>query len=111
MGVWDRFRDGLKRTRDAVVGQVGGALGLKGAVDPEPRGRLEEALLLAAVGPATTDRLIDPARERMGRDPSLDLRTALEQTAVEILGRPRTPFAPGSERPWVALVVGVNGVG
>jgi len=111
MGVWDRFRDGLKRTRDTVVGQVGGALGLKGAVDPATRDRLEEALLLADVGPATTERLIDRARERMGRDPSLDLRTALEQTTVEILGRPRSPFAPGSERPWVALVVGVNGVG
>jgi len=111
MGVWDRFRDGLKRTRDTVVGQVGGALGLKGTVDPETRERLEEALLLADVGPATTERLIDRARERMGRDPSLDLRTALEQTAVEILGRPRSPFAPGGERPWVALVVGVNGAG
>jgi fused signal recognition particle receptor len=111
MSVWDRFRKGLQRTRDAVVGQVGGALGLKGVVDPATLERLEEALLLADAGPATTELLIERARERMGRDPSLDLRTALERTAVDLLTRPGASFEPGSERPWVALVVGVNGVG
>jgi fused signal recognition particle receptor len=110
VGLWDKLRQGLQRTRDTVVGQVGGALGLKGAVDPDTRDQLEEALLLADVGPATTDRLIDEARLMMGRDPQLELRTALERSAAGILGR-AAPFAPGAERPWVALIVGVNGVG
>jgi len=111
VGLWDKFRQGLQRTRDAVVGQVGGALRIKGSVDAATRDQLEEALLLADVGPATTDKLIDEARLMMGRDPQLELRSALEQSAAGILGRDTAPFAPGSQRPWVALIVGVNGVG
>lgn len=111
MNLWDKFRKGLERTRDAVVGQVGAALNLKGAVDPATLEQVEEALLLADVGPSTAERLIDRARQLMGRDPGLDLRTALERTTTDLLGTPQVPFTPGAERPWVVLVMGVNGVG
>jgi fused signal recognition particle receptor len=111
MSLWEKFRAGLQRTRDAVVGQVGSALGLKGVVDAATLEQVEEALLLADVGPSTAERLIERARERMGRDPALDLRTALERTAAELLGGPKVPFTPGAHRPWVVLVMGVNGVG
>ena len=112
MSLWNKFRDGLARTRDAIVGQIGGVLGLKGPVDAATLEMLEEALLLADVGPATTDALIERARRRMGADRELDLRTALEQEAVALLAAGgRATFAPGAERPWVALLVGVNGVG
>ena len=111
MNLWSRLRDGLVRTRDRIGGQVGGILGLKGVVDSETLARLEEALLAADVGPATTERLLGLARERMGREPGLDLRGALEGCATDILGATRSRFAPGAEAPWVALIVGVNGVG
>jgi len=111
VNVWNRLRDGLKKTRDRLGGQLGGLLGLKGAVDPATLETLEEALLAADVGPATAERLVERARLLMGREPALDLRAALERAAAELLGgRPGT-FAPGAERPWVALVIGVNGVG
>ena len=58
MDLWSRLRDGLARTRDRIGGQVGGILGLTGAVDAETLARLEEALLAADIGPATTERLI-----------------------------------------------------
>jgi fused signal recognition particle receptor len=86
-------------------------LRLKGTVDEATLERLETALLEADLGPETTDRLIDDARLRMGRSPGLELQEALEQSAAERLGRQRAAFAPRSERPWVALVIGVNGVG
>ena len=111
MGVWDRLRQGLRRTREAVLGQVGPLLGLRGTVDPAALERLEEALLLADVGPATAERLIARARSRMEREPELDLRSALEQAAAELLGRSPVAFAPGATTPWIALIVGVNGVG
>jgi fused signal recognition particle receptor len=109
--LWSRFRDGLARTRTALAGSMGALLGLKGPVDQATIEQLEEALLAADVGPATTDRLIERAVARMGRSPDLDLRQALEACAVELLGARRAPFAPTGEGPWVALVVGVNGVG
>src|SRR5262245_25842072 len=109
--LWQRFRDGLGRTRERLQGQVGGLLGLKGEVDEATRERLEEALLDADVGPGTAERLIENARLRMGREPGLDLEAALEAEAAALTGARRASFAPGPERPWVALIIGVNGAG
>jgi len=57
MSLWDRFRRGLTRTRDALTQTVGAALG-KRVLDPATVEQLEHALLAADVGPVTTDRLI-----------------------------------------------------
>lgn len=111
MNLWQRFRSGLQRTRERLEQTLGAALGRSGVVDGEARERLEEALLAADVGPATAERLIQLAEERMRRERALDLRHALEATAAEMLGRNRARFEPGVERPWVALLIGVNGAG
>ena len=114
MNLWNKFRDGLQRTRDAIVAGVGAALGRSGPVDAATLEALEEALLAADVGPDTTDRLIEQARRLMGQEHSLDLRGALERAAEEMLRGSREPvrFAPGpGQHPWVVLVVGVNGAG
>ena len=115
MNLWNKFRDGLQRTRDAIVGGVGAALGRSGPVDAATLEALEEALLAADVGPDTTDRLIERARRLMGQDRALDLRGALERAAEEMLrGRARAGAVRArdpAQRPWVVLVVGVNGAG
>src|SRR5436190_5865426 len=114
MKVWERFRRGLDRTRERIEAEVGSLLGLR-EVDPETRQRLEEALLSADVGPATSERLIERAEDRMRREPRIDLREALIRTAGDMLSAKRASFEPdGAARdgkPWVALIVGVNGVG
>lgn len=112
MGLWDKLKAGLSRTRDTITQSLGTMLGLRGAVDAATIERLEEALLAADVGPDTADQLIARARTRMGRDRDLDLRGALEHSAAEMLragGDPR--FEPVPPWPWVVLVVGVNGAG
>jgi fused signal recognition particle receptor len=110
MSLWDRFRRGLERTREVLVGTVGSALGGRTA-DPETLAILETALLGADVGPTATDRLIAEAKRLLQHDPALDLRGALERAAVELLAGRRAAFEPGAEKPWVALLLGVNGVG
>ncbi|HTM56879.1 MAG TPA: signal recognition particle-docking protein FtsY [Candidatus Udaeobacter sp.] len=111
MSLWDRFRTGLTRTRDTLGRGVSAALGIRGSIDPELRQRLEDALIAADTGPAIADQLIERASHRMARE-GLDLRGALEREAVALLG-PAARFGPeaDSNRPWVALIVGVNGVG
>lgn len=115
MNLWNKFRDGLKKTRDAIVGGLGSALGLAGPVDPATVEKLEEALLAADVGPDTTDRLIARAKKLLAAERDLDLRTALERAAAAMLRGDGAPvrFAPpaGAAGPWVALIVGVNGAG
>ena len=110
MNLWDHLRRGLDRTREVLVGAVGVALG-KRTLDAATVLVLEEALLAADVGPATTERLIADARRLLDQDAALDLRGALEHAAATLLGSRRATFAPGAETPWVALLVGVNGVG
>jgi fused signal recognition particle receptor len=110
MSLWDRFRQGLARTRQRLEQSVGGLLGRR-TVDPAARAELEDALLAADVGPAATDRLLARAEQLLQEDAGLDLRHALERAAVEVLGGRVAAFEPGGERPWVVLVVGVNGVG
>jgi fused signal recognition particle receptor len=110
MELWGRLRSGLTRTRERIEGSLSGMLGRRGAVEPETLERLEEALLEADVGPGTSERLIERARQRMGRE-DLDLRTALERTASDLLSTHRASFQPQGQKPWVALVAGVNGVG
>jgi len=139
MSLLSRFRDGLARTRERLVGQVGELLQRRGEPDPATLASLEEALLGADVGPVTTDRLLERARARLRREPELELRAALEQEAAGLLGGGGARFAPAGgpagsgpgpgpplragapragvppagapPRPWVALFVGVNGVG
>jgi fused signal recognition particle receptor len=120
MSLWNRFRDGLRRTRERLEQGLGTLLVRHGPVDAESRERVEEALLAADVGPATTAQLIERAEQRLRAEPDLDLRHALERTAAELLGVRRARFEPapadasGSDAgpwPWVALLVGVNGVG
>jgi fused signal recognition particle receptor len=119
MSFVSRLRDGLQRTRERLAGQVGALLQRRGAPDAAALASLEEALLAADVGPSTTDRLLERARGLLGRSPELALRDALEQAAAALLGAggPRVRFAPAGTdqgvpgRPWVALLVGVNGVG
>ena len=115
MSLWNRFRDGLARTRETLGRGLGATLGMRGPVDAETRQSLEDALIAADVGPATAERLIERAEQRMNREP-LDLRSALEREAAAILGANLRPFEPEASvgrpsHPWVALIVGVNGVG
>jgi fused signal recognition particle receptor len=108
--LWGRLRDGLARTRTRLGDSLAGLMSRRGPVDAATLEELESALLAADVGPATTERLIATARERMGRE-DLDLGAALQRSAAELLAERRASFEPGAERPWVALVMGVNGAG
>jgi fused signal recognition particle receptor len=117
MSLLSRFRAGLQRTRERLIEQVGTLLQRRGPVDAAALASLEDALLSADVGPATTERLLEQAQELLRRSPDLDLRGALERAAAEIVSASRASFEPpprgeaGRGQPWVALLVGVNGVG
>jgi fused signal recognition particle receptor len=114
MSLWTRFRDGLSKTRERVEQGLGALLLRRGPVDAATRERLEETLLAADVGPAATERLMSSADQELRRAPDLNLRQALERTAMAVLSAHHARFAPPETdppRPWVAVLVGVNGVG
>ena len=115
MGIWDRLGQGLKRTQDALAGRIQQAFtNVAGErLDDETADRLEEALLEADLGPELSDRVIASLRERRGLAGPEAWRGALAEEIAAILARAGqfTLEPPAGVKPWVILVVGVNGVG
>ena len=115
MGLWDRLTQGLKKTQEQVTGRIEQAfqqvVGEK--LDEDTEERLEEALLESDLGPQVTDRLIEALRKRRGLKNADEWRGALAEEVVAVMNA--EPYLleppPGILKPWVVLVVGVNGVG
>ncbi|HET7496669.1 MAG TPA: signal recognition particle-docking protein FtsY [Candidatus Eisenbacteria bacterium] len=83
MGFLDRFSQGLKKTREAVMGQAASVLRPGHKLTEEDFEKLEEALLRADVGPAATDRVLEGVRRRLAKpgaenDPAAAVREEIE---------------------------------
>ena len=104
----DRVRSGLLATRERLAARLDAVLGRDG--DP---GRLladlEEALVAADVGVRTSAELIARLRNRAVPAGGTEMRRALRDEIVTLLEGGDVPVP--SARPWVVLVLGVNGVG
>jgi fused signal recognition particle receptor len=108
---------GLARTRGGFMARLNGLLGGGRALDEGVLAELEELLFTADIGVATATRLLETVREKVRAkalgDPAAvkaALRTEIARI-VSLDGATLPPFAPGAERPWVVMVVGVNGSG
>jgi fused signal recognition particle receptor len=110
---------GLEKTSQNFFSRISKAIAGKSKVDEEVLDNLEEALVSADVGIDTTLRIIAQIEKRVERDKyinSTELDQILKQEIEAILvDAPDTNFqvfdTPGAARPYVILVVGVNGVG
>ncbi len=113
MGFFDKIKQGLGRTRDALFGQVAAVFAPEHKLTEEDYETLEGALLRADVGPAATDRILGGVRTRLAeaakaREPVSPL-DALRAEVEAILAAPPPP--DDTARPHVTLIVGVNGTG
>jgi fused signal recognition particle receptor len=88
--------------------------GLAAKVDAAALAELEERLLAADVGMATTTRIMAALNAQLSRQELADaaaLQRSLKQQLLAILAPLSTPFSLPPERPCAILVVGVNGAG
>lgn len=111
-GLGGRLWEALSRTREALRSRLDDVFRGR-VVDEASLDALEEALLGADVGLPTAARLVGPLRERL-RAGSLEpdvAREALREEARAILTAQDAALVPSATRPWVILVVGVNGSG
>jgi fused signal recognition particle receptor len=100
------LRRALQATRERLAAVLGRAAGDGDRLLPD----LEEALVSADVGVRTSAELVGKVRARMSRDmAAVDVRRALREEIEATLVADGVPV-PAS-RPWVVLVLGVNGVG
>jgi fused signal recognition particle receptor len=114
MGFFDRLKAGLAKTRTTFLGGLKAVLTLGRRVDEAMLDELEEALLLADVGPATTRDLIQALREAWKKG---EVRTSeeampfLKRRIADRLRQGGNALARAPEGPTVVLVCGVNGSG
>jgi len=114
-GLFGRLKAGLARTRGNLASGLGHLLLGRKVVDDALLEDLETQLLLADVGVDATSEIVAALTERVARkqlnDPEA-LLDALREELAGLLSSRAKPFEiPATPRPFVILVVGVNGVG
>ncbi len=110
---------GLEKTKTSVFSKIQRAIMGKSVVDDEVLDNLEEVLITSDVGVETTLKIIKRIEERVARDKYLNtdelnkiLRSEISELLVESGNDDNAQFAvPQGRKPYVILVVGVNGVG
>ncbi len=112
MGLFDRLKKGLTKTRQNFVGRLDEVF--KGRkIDDSTIDEFEEILITSDIGMDATMEIIDGLREEVGAGRIKDyegVKRYLKQEMLRILGLPQ-PFVLYQERPFVVLTLGVNGVG
>ncbi|MEH6658279.1 signal recognition particle-docking protein FtsY [Leeuwenhoekiella marinoflava] len=109
---------GLEKTNTNFLNKLGKAVAGKSKVDDEVLDNLEEILVSSDVGVATTIKIIDRIEERVARDKYLgteELNTILREEIAGLMSETNfgdaTDFSVPAKKPYVIMVVGVNGVG
>jgi fused signal recognition particle receptor len=110
---------GLEKTKTNFFQKIGKAVAGKSKVDDEVLDELEEVLITSDVGVDTTIKIINRIEERVDRDKYLnvdELNIILKEEIAALLSENKTEDVTGFEipketKPYVILVVGVNGVG
>ncbi len=128
MGFFDKFFSrekkadldkGLEKTKESFFGKLSRAVAGKSSVDAEVLDEIEAALISADVGLETTVKIIERLEARVARDRYMnvgELNTLLRDEIVRMLAESDAEEVedfglPTTQRPYVLLVIGVNGVG
>lgn len=111
---------GLEKTKTSVFSKIARAVAGKSEVDDEVLDNLEEVLITSDVGVETTLKIVKRIQDRVARDKYMgtsELNAILREeiSALLVENNPDDdlePFSvPAGRKPYVVLVVGVNGVG
>ncbi len=115
MGLFDK---GIKKTKEGFFQRLSRAVVGKTRVEDDVLDAIEEALVASDMGVDTTLKIIDALEERVGRDKYMSFDELLEMLREEIAAlmdvdgsSADAPAFDFSRKPYVVMVVGVNGVG
>src|SRR6476620_1337156 len=115
----ESLNEGLQKTKEGFFAKVTKAIAGKSTVDEEVLDDLEDALVSADVGIDTTIEIIERIEKRVAKDKYVstgELNRLLQEEIENILTDSseqsyREFDLPDDKKPYVMLVVGVNGVG
>ena len=112
MGLFSKIKEGLKKTRDSVVGQIDSMLKSFTKIDDDLFEELEELLVMGDVGINTAQRICEELKARVKRDGVKDpnqIMGMLRNVVREMLEGDTSLHL--ATKPSIILVIGVNGVG
>ena len=113
MGVFDKLKNGLKKTRESISKKIDQVLTSLGKVDEELFEELEEILITSDVGVETSVGIIDRLRDKVKKEKittTEGVREAIKSIISERLSHEQAGLDL-STKPSVIVVIGVNGVG
>jgi len=113
MGIFEKIRDGLSKTRAQLQTQIEWIVKGK-TLDDSAFDAIEEAVILADVGIETAELLVSAVKERwkLGQvKTEMDLKQAMTAEVEKLLLPCEVPLVTNKEKPYVILMLGVNGVG
>ena len=109
---------GLEKSKESVLSKIGHAIAGKSTIDDVVLDNLEEALISSDVGVETTLKIIERIQERVKRDKyvgTAEFNVLLVDEVADMLSEHDTDIRDFTEplptKPYVIMVVGVNGVG
>ena len=114
LSVFARIKRGLTRTSSNLSSGLASLLLGKKAIDDELLEEMETILLSADIGIDATTEIIDQLTTKVARKQLADsdaLYDALKQALTDLLTKVEAPLVIEDRKPYVILVVGVNGVG
>jgi len=114
MGIFQRLKEGLSKTHQGMVSKIDQLLSGKRKIDDRLLEELEEILITSDIGVKTTQELLDKVTEKVKRKELEDadhLKKALQEEMFLILRQQEKPLDPSMARPFVIMVIGVNGTG
>ncbi|MBY0579914.1 MAG: signal recognition particle-docking protein FtsY [Burkholderiales bacterium] len=109
-----RLKDGLSRTRDQLGKQISALFSASGKIDEALFEELETILLTSDVGLDATTWLLAELKIRVKREKltqSDELRGALQDVLLELLSPLAKPLTTSGHKPFVIMMMGVNGAG
>ncbi|WP_407385149.1 signal recognition particle-docking protein FtsY [Ruminococcus sp.] len=112
MGFFKKLKEGLKKTRDSVVGQIDSMLQTFTVIDDELFEELEELLVMGDVGVETANKICGMLRVRVrekGITKPAKIMDEIAEISAELLSENNAMVL--NTKPSVILVIGVNGVG
>lgn len=111
----ERLHEGLEKTRSSFLGKLSKALLGKSTIDDDVLDELEEVLITSDVGVSTTVKIIDRIQQRIAQDKYLgssELQQILRAEIANLLKETeKNDWKETEYKPYVIMVVGVNGVG
>ncbi|MCG3172996.1 MAG: Signal recognition particle receptor FtsY [Myxococcota bacterium] len=108
------LKEGLAKTQEGLISRIRKVIFGKPELDAKVLDELEEVLYTADVGVKTVERLLDVVRDRLNKkelNNAQAVQDAIKEEMERMLEFEARPISWDSAKPYVIMVVGVNGVG